>query len=214
MVSEIYIGERFACDGCIDQSAEPIKAIPTICFDCHKKGYDSPEEKKMVELTLNDEPMGKKRLMKLIAVYRATNDLENMQKYQLMLDKLKLERIAKKRKRIAELTQNGDPTDIRSLTELKELYYSLGDGQNTKKYNTMAKQLKSEWWEENVKPNLNKKSVVESKLVPKKTPINVNDTPVNKAKRKRIVKSFVEPENLESEVEPADDGFFYGYWDE
>jgi cell fate (sporulation/competence/biofilm development) regulator YlbF (YheA/YmcA/DUF963 family) len=169
----------------------------------------SPEEKKIAQLKKNGLDTNKHKLRKLVAAYKEMNDLENVQKYQSMLDNV----LAPARKKIAELTQNGEPTDVRILIKLAQLHEKVDEGETAAQYRMLIKKLQTEWWEANVK--LKPKTVVEPKPEPKKTPINVvNVAPVKKAKRKRIVKSFIEPENSEFEVEPADDGFFYGHWDE
>jgi hypothetical protein len=193
-----------------------IRSVPIICFGCQANEDISPEAKKLAHLKLTGEPMGKKRLMKLVATYKAMNDLENMQKYQSMIDAINAPKFEYLRNQIAELTQNGEPTDVRILIKLANYHQKLNEVETAHKYQMLIKKLQTEWWEANVK--LKPKSVVEPKFEPKKTPINVTvkDTPVKKAKRKRIVKSFIEPQHSEAEIEPepAEDGFFYGYWDE
>ncbi len=189
----------------------PIRSVPTLCFGCSKMDNLSPEEKKIVHLKKKGLDTNKNKLRKLVAAYKEMNDLENVQKYQSMLDNA----LAPTRKKIAELTQNGEPTDVRILIKLAQLHQKIDEVETAAQYRILIKKLQAEWWEANVKLKPKPKPVVEPKLEPKKTSITpINVTPVKKAKRKRIVKSFIEPENLESEVEPADDGFFYGYWDE
>jgi hypothetical protein len=155
----------------------PMRIVPTHCLACEEQLLIS---KKALTSATAQKPMTKRRLIKHIAAARKNNDLEKMQRYQLRLEKMKVELVEQAQKQIAELTQNGEhePTDVGTALQLIEFYQVLDDRANLKKWNKRLKYLKWEWRNKNIKPTLDPKSVVPKKQK-KAAKAHVKDTPVN-----------------------------------